>query len=156
MSLSPSSATAGQGTPAIYTVTVTNVGNATDTYNLAATGLPAGIKASFSPATITVPPGQSNFRDVTLTLTPAPGTAAADYPFTVTAVSTASSSATAMTEGTLTVVSNGVSVSLNPGSGAPGTTFQMTVTNTGTVADTYQPGAGRAGRSRFDSRRVSR
>jgi len=137
LSLSPSSVTAGQGTTAIYTVTVTNVGNETDTYNLTATGLPAGIQASFSPATITVPPGQSNFRDVTLTLTPAPGTAAAAYPFTVTAVSTTSSSATAMAQGTLTVVSNGVSVALSPGSGPPGTTFQMTVTNTGTVADTY-------------------
>ncbi len=137
LSLSPSSATAGQGTPATYTVTVTNVGTVTDTYNLAATGLPAGIQATFSPATITAPAGQSNFRDVTLTLTPAPGTAAADYPFTVTAVSTTGPSATAMAQGTLSVLANGVSVSLNPGSGAPGTTFQMTVTNTGTVADTY-------------------
>ncbi len=137
VSLSPSSATAGQGTSASYTVTVTNVGNATDTYNLAVMGLPAGIAASFSPATITAPPGQSNFRDVTLTLTPAPGTAAADYPFTVTAVSTTSSAATATTQGTLTVAANGVSVSLDPGSAAPGTTFQMTVTNTGTASDTY-------------------
>ena len=85
-------------------VIVTNVGNATDTYNLAATGLPAGIQASFSPTTMTVPPGQSNFRDVTVMLTPAPGTSAADYPFTVTAVSTTSSSATAMAQGTITVI----------------------------------------------------
>jgi uncharacterized membrane protein len=137
LSLSPSSATAGQGTPASYTVTVTNVGNLTDTYNLSVAGLPAGIQASFSQATITVPPGESNFRDVTLTLTPPLGATVGDDPFSVTATSTTDPTTSATADGTLDVVANGVSVGLNPPSGAPGTSFQMTVTNTGTVTDTF-------------------
>ena len=145
VSLSPKTATAGQGTPARYTVTVTNIGNVTETYNLTAMGLPAGIQASFSPATITVPPGQTNFRDVTLTLTPAPGTAAANVPFMVAAVSTSYSGDGQRPRPRSPSWPTACSVSLSPGSGPPGTTFQMTVTNTGTVADTYSPGAGRAG-----------
>ncbi len=39
--------------------------------------------------------------------------------------------------GTLNVLAGGVSVSLNPPSGVPGSSFQATVTNTGTVADTF-------------------
>jgi hypothetical protein len=35
------------------------------------------------------------------------------------------------------VTAGGVKVTLNPGSGTPGSRFQATVTNTGTVADTY-------------------
>ena len=35
------------------------------------------------------------------------------------------------------MTAGGVQVTLNPGSGAPGSGFQATVTNTGTVADTY-------------------
>src|SRR5262249_36646497 len=127
----------GQGTSTTYTVAVTNIGNETDTYNLTATGLPAGITASFSPATIAVPPGQSNFPDVTLTLPTAAGTAPASYSFMVTATSTSATSVTAAASATLNVVAEGVSVTLTPSSAAPGSTFQMTVTNTGTVVDTY-------------------
>ena len=35
------------------------------------------------------------------------------------------------------MTAGGVHVTLNPGSGAPGTSFQATVTNTGTITDTY-------------------
>ena len=37
----------------------------------------------------------------------------------------------------LQVLANGVSVALNTSTGIPGDTFQMTVTNTGTAADTF-------------------
>src|SRR5208283_1290939 len=42
-------------------------------------------------------------------------------------------------DGSLTVLANGVQVflTLTSGTGAPGSTFQMTVLNTGTVTDTY-------------------
>ena len=69
-------------------VQLTNTGSADDTFSLAATGLPAGVTASFGETTIDVPPGASNFRDVPLSLTVAQGTAPGSYPFTVTATST--------------------------------------------------------------------
>jgi uncharacterized membrane protein len=145
LALTPPTVTAGQGTSAVYTVAVTNVGEATDTYNLAVTGLPPGITASFSPATITVPPGASNFRDVTLILTPAPGTAAGSDPFTVTATSQTRSSVQSSAPGTLKVVSQGVSVALSPTSGTPGSTFHLMVTNTGTAKDTFDLSLGGPG-----------
>src|SRR5579875_1434759 len=136
MTMTPTKASAGQGDSAVYTLTLTNVGDATDTYTLSGS-FPKGVTASFSQPTITVPPGASNFRDVTLILTPQVGTAIGDDPFTVTATSTSDSSITATANGTLTVLSNGVSVSLTPPSAAPGSTFQLKVTNTGQTTDTF-------------------
>ena len=70
--LTPASATAGQGTSAQYVVRLTNTGSTDDTFSLATLGLPSGITASFGQTTIDVPPGVSNFRDVSLTLTAGP------------------------------------------------------------------------------------
>lgn len=137
LTLNPTPATAGQGTPATFTVRVTNVGDATDTYTLSAASLPADVSVSFSQTTVTVPAGLGNFRDVTLTLTPQPGATAGRVPFTVTARSTADSSVAAAAAGTLDVTANGVRVTLTATADAPGNTFQMTVTNTGSVPDTY-------------------
>ena len=83
-----------------------------------------------------MPPGAGNFRDVTLTLTVASGVAPGTYPFSLTATADDSTSS-ATANGTLTVMANGAQVSLSPTSGYPGNSFQMTVTNTGTVTDTY-------------------
>jgi len=145
LALRPAQATAGQGTSATYTVTVTNRGNLTDTYNLGVTGLPTGVNASFSTSTITVPPGTSNFRDITLTLTPAAGTKPGPYAFQVTATSTTQSSVTASASGTLKVVSQGVAVTLTSTSGAPGSTFSLKVTNTSTAKDTFDLSLGGPG-----------
>ena len=86
--LTPASASAGQGTSARYVVRLTNTGSATETFALAVQGLPAGVAAAFAQDTVDVPPGLSNFRDVLLILTPSPGTPAGSVPFTVTATST--------------------------------------------------------------------
>ena len=137
-SITPSQATAGQGDSASYSVQLINTGSADDTFSLAAAGLPPGVSASFGQTTIDVPPGVSNFRDDSLTLNVAAGIAPGTYPFTVTATSTNDSSASTMTSGTLVVVAGGVQVTLNPPSGAPGSGFQMTVTNTGTTSDTFK------------------
>ena len=131
--LTPATATAGQGTSAVYTVQLTNTGTADDTFTLTAAGLPAGVAAAFSQTTIDVPPGVSNFRDVTLTLTPQIGTAAGDIPFTVTATLTAMPAIASTAAGTLTVLPGGVGVSITPTSGGPATSYQLTVTNTGRV-----------------------
>jgi uncharacterized membrane protein len=137
VTLTPSQASAGQGTSVQYVVQLTNTGSSDDTFSPSAAGLPAGISAAFSQTSIDVPPGASNFRDVTLTLTPAVDTPAGKDPFTVTAASTTLSAVTGTAHGTLTVLGTGVSVWLNPPSGGPGTAFQMTVTNTGTASDTF-------------------
>jgi hypothetical protein len=127
---------AGQGNAAVHTLTLTNVGDTTDTYTLAGS-FPAGFTASFSLPTVPVPPGQGNFREIQLTLTPPPGTAAADYPFSVTATSTADAAVQATTAGTATVLANSVRVALTPASGDPGNIFELTMTNTGQVTDTF-------------------
>jgi hypothetical protein len=135
--LTPSQATAGQGTAAQYVVQLINIGSTDDTFGLAVTGLPAGVTASFGATTIDVPPGASNFRDVALTLTSSTGTAPGNIPFAVSATSTTLASVAGSAAGTLTVLGGGVSVSLNATSGAPGTTFMLTVTNTGATQDTF-------------------
>lgn len=135
--LTPAQAAAGQGTRARYVVRVTNVGNAADAFDLSVIGLPPGIAATLESATVAAPPGSSNFREVSLVLTPQPGTAPGSYPFSVTARSATDPSILAAAEGTLDVLANGVRVTLAPQAGNPGSTFQMTVTNTGQATDTF-------------------
>jgi hypothetical protein len=72
------------------------------------------------------------------TLTPSPGTAAGTYAFQVTAVSTTDAAVTATAPASLLVVSRGVRLTLTPASVAPGGTFRLTVTNTGTAKDTFE------------------
>ncbi len=137
VALTPAQASAGQATPANYVVQLTNTGSADDTFTLSTAGLPAGGTARFAHTSLDVPPGVSNLRDVPLVVTVPQGTRPGSYPFTVTATSTSAPTATSTTNGMLVVSADGVKVSLDPSSGAPGTGFQETVTNTGTVADTY-------------------
>jgi hypothetical protein len=101
------------------------------------TGLPQGIYASQGQTSVDLPPGASNFMDIPLTLTSSAGTTPGIVPFKVTAAA-GSTATTGSASGTLNVVAYGVSVSLTPGTGAPGMGFQLEVTNTGTSADTFQ------------------
>ncbi|HQU41768.1 MAG TPA: cadherin-like domain-containing protein, partial [Pirellulales bacterium] len=137
--LTPATASAGQGTSAAYTVELTNTGSADETYRLT-DSLPAGVTGTFSQTTIDVPPGVSNFRDVTLTLTPQVGTTAGNDAFSVTATSTSTlhPAVTSTADGTLTVVAGGVSVALTPGSTTPGSPLDLKVTNTGKASDTFK------------------
>ena len=134
--LSPSQASAGQGTSAAYVVQLINTGSADETFSLAAS-LPPDVVGTFAQGTVDVPPGVSNFRDVTLTLTLQVGAAPGADSFSVTATSTTVPSATTTADATITVLGGGVEVTLNPPSGAPGTGFQLTVTNTGQTSDTF-------------------
>jgi uncharacterized membrane protein len=135
--LTPAQASAGQGTSAQFVVQLTNTGSTDDTFSLTAAGLPSGVSAKFGETTIDVPPGASNFRDVTLTLTPKAGTTPGAIRFQIIATSTTKSTVSGTASGMLTVVASGVGVTLSPASGAPGSTFQMTVKNTGSVTATY-------------------
>ena len=136
LSLTPTQATAGQGTPATFAVRITNTGNVAETYSLAAGG-PANLLFTLGQQTVEVPPGLDNYREVSLTVTPQPGSSTGAMPFTVSAVSTVLPSVSDQKTGTLTVVANGVHVAINPTSGVPGSAFQLTVTNTGGVDDTF-------------------
>ena len=138
VALAPATATAGIGTSARYVVQLTNTGSTADTFTLSATGLPASIAAAWSETTITIPPGTSNFRDVTLLLAPAAGTAAGAYHFSIVAQSTSRAGLSSSAAGTLTVAAAGVSIVLTPTTGAPGSTFQLKITNTGKSKDTFK------------------
>jgi large repetitive protein len=141
MDLNPPTASGGQGNSTTYVARVTNTGNVTDTYTLTG-NFPAGFTGVFAQASVEVPAGLTNFREVLVTLSPPVGTAPGDFPFTVTATSTANGSVQDGANGTLSVVNLGVAVSLSPTTGAPVTPFEITVTNTGTVAETFDLGLG--------------
>ncbi len=139
VSLTPARAVAGQGTSASYVIQLTNVGSADDHFNISVTGLPGGVSASFSPNPffLNLPPSASNFRNVNLILTTANGTPPGDISFTITATSAALPTVSGSAQGTLGVVASGVVVSLDPQSDKPGASFHLTVTNTGTMQDTF-------------------
>ncbi|MBT8161145.1 MULTISPECIES: hypothetical protein [Arthrobacter] len=60
LQVAPASKSATQGTSASYNVVVQPSGGFTGSVSLAASGLPAGTVASFSPATVAVGPGSGN------------------------------------------------------------------------------------------------
>jgi hypothetical protein len=134
--LTPTQATGGQGTPTTFTVQLTNIGNASDTYTLTAT-TPAGVTATFDQASVTVPPGLSNFRQTLVHVTAAQGTAVGPQNFTVTATSQTNSQTQGAATGTLNVVAQGVGLAISPASVNPGGTLHLTVTNLGSVTDTF-------------------
>ena len=151
LQLSPPQAAVGPGQPASYVLTVTNVGDVTDTYNLVLNGVfPANTSSSFTStaagftpasgnasATLTVPPGLSNARQVTLTITTPQTASAGNLPFAVLATSTTAPSVTSSAPGSVNVLATGVGVTLSPQTASPGSQFMATVTNTGKVTGTY-------------------
>lgn len=136
VALDPIRATAGQGSPARFTVRVTNTGSETDNYLLELTGLPANVQAQLDQTFVEVPAGPAGSRVIGLSIQ-ADGVPAGQYPFTVRATSFLGSTTTGSASGTLVVSSRGVDVVLTPGSGAPGTSFQLNVTNQGDTTDTF-------------------
>ncbi len=135
--VTPTLAVAGQGTSATYTIRLTNTGSADATFALSISGLAAGVSATFGQTSVDVPAGTSNFRDISLLLTTTAGATLGTSAFTVTATSTDNHFLTNSASGTLNVVSNGVHLAITPNSGVPGGGFQLVVTNTGSVTDTF-------------------
>ena len=80
-SASPSSQTTAPGNSTTYTAAVTAQGNFAGTVSLSVSGLPSGVTASFSPATI------SGSGSSTLTVVTSTSTALGTYPLTITAYS---------------------------------------------------------------------
>lgn len=143
VSLSPSQSSAGQGTPAQFTARLVNTGNARDEYALSAQ-MAAGFAAQFSSSSVEVLPGQDNYREVLLRVVPQPGTVAGDHLFTVTATSTVDSSVACQVTGTVHVASAGVALGWSPGTGVPGSTFALMITNTGQQTQTFDLALGGA------------
>jgi hypothetical protein len=136
VTLTPTQADAGPGAPARYVVQVSNTGSAAESFFLTTSGLTKGIVASFGESFISMlPPGTSNYLNVPLTLTPPPGTASGTVTFTVTA--SGESLVTASATGIVVVQPYGISVSVSPSSALPGTLLEATVTNTGSLTDTF-------------------
>ncbi len=137
VSITPAQATAGIGTSATYVLQLTNTGSADGTFIPVITNLPFGVVAKFSQSSVDVPPGAANFRDITLTLTPGQGFPAGAVSFNAGAFLNTNQSVIGVAASTLTVVSNGVNVGLSLATNSAGNSFTMTVTNTGTVSDTF-------------------
>lgn len=137
IALAPAQATAGQGTTAHYTVQITNTGNSTETFKLGTVSLPGNITAVFDSPSVTIPPGASNFRQVGLSLTPAVGTLANDYPFSIQAAFNANSQIAGTAPGLLTVVNAGIALVFEQNSGNPGDSLGLRLTNIGSVEDDF-------------------
>jgi uncharacterized membrane protein len=143
--LDPPLATAGQASPAVYTLTVTNTGGVSDTYDIAF-NLPAGwsydLSANGQPRThLSLSPYVFNAAGLRLLVTPTDGTPPGDYSISAILTSRTDPSVQAIVPGTARVVPQGVTVGLSPHSTtmAPLDTalWNVTVTNTGADTDTF-------------------
>jgi uncharacterized membrane protein len=145
LSLAPTTVVAGRGTPAVYTATVTNLGSIDDLYTFALP-LPAGwsyqLSANDVPVTeLALPPALFNSADLLLTVTPALTATLGMQTLDLAVQSQSNPGVTAADSATINVLSRGVQVSITPASTILDPTdtgvLQVQVTNTGTVADSY-------------------
>lgn len=145
VALAPASAVGGPLTPAVFTVTVTNQGNLADSYDLDV-ALPAGWTHQFKVNgveidSLSLVPELFNAAEVLLLVTPPAGEAPGSYDVAVSAQSQSNSGVSDTADGTVQVQTRGVDVSITPASTTMLPTdsglWQVTITNTGTVADSY-------------------
>jgi hypothetical protein len=131
ISASPSAFSIDQGTAGTSTIQTTVLGDPNNAVALSASGLPTGITAAFSPATIPAPGAGSS----TMTITVASSVAAGTYPFTVGASGGVNNTAavTAVVIQTYTVtssVANGTGGTVTPASDTMATGSNVTLTMT--------------------------
>ncbi len=132
----PANLTIGRGGSGNVEVSILNTGNvATSVFvDVFAMPLPAGWTVSSSPSNLIVLPGGANTKVALVTFrVPAnapSGTTQFSLPLRY-------NFSTATVPLSVTVTPNGVSISINPQTGGPGTIYQATVTNTGSVSDTF-------------------
>lgn len=136
LEISPSIATAGQGTAAFYQIRTTNLGDTTQPVTLSGQ-FPPGVTAEFSPIEFEVLPGLSIFETSVLSLTPTVGTTPDDYPFQITVQSLSNPEIVGQASAVLKVSPFGVDVQLTPQESGPNSVFTMLVTNTGLEPDTF-------------------
>jgi PKD repeat protein len=145
LALTPDPAVTGPGATAMMDLTVTNLGNTQDSYDLALE-LPDGWTYTLDAngaetSTVTVPPQLFNSAHLDLALTPPPDATPGEYVITATATSQAQPDLVASASSTVELLVRGVQVEIEPASStlAPtaSATWQVTVTNTGSVASSY-------------------
>ena len=148
--LTPETGVAGPGTPVSFTLTTINTGSISETFEIDV-ALPAGwsylLDANGTAVSeLSLTPHVFNAADLLLLITPPLDATPGTVPFTVTAQSRSNPSVQGVTNGTVTVGDYGVVVSLTPESTtmAPTDTavWSVTVTNTGSIADSYDLVAG--------------
>ena len=145
LALAPDSPVGGPGAPAEFSLTVSNLGDVPDGYDLTL-DLPAGwsglLEANGAPLDqIDLPPHLFNSADLRLRLTPDLAAAPGLYPFSATATSSSGPGVQAVISGTVEVLPLGVVVAITPAatslSPLESGVWQVTITNTGSVADSY-------------------
>lgn len=145
LALDPESHVAGPGAPAEFSLAVSNLGDIPDGYDLALE-LPAGwsglVEANGAPLDqINLPPHLFNSADLRLRLTPDLAAAPGLYPFSATATSSSGPGVQAVISGTVEVLPLGVIVAITPAatslSPLASGVWQVTITNTGSVAESY-------------------
>jgi hypothetical protein len=137
--VTPASGTAGPGTSALFQVSVTNVGPSPDTFELSAyanfvSGLPPALQSTFDNAEPVIAPGATF--TASLSMKVPLGTPPQAVPFTVYAYGQAYGGQ-GQGQASVNVVANGLTLTLNPNSTVPNGTLPLTVTNTGSVSDTF-------------------
>ncbi|HRQ38150.1 MAG TPA: PKD domain-containing protein [Chloroflexota bacterium] len=145
LALAPIANVGGPGTPATFDLTVTNLGDVADGYDLAL-ALPSGwsgqLEANGAPVDeIALPAHLFNSADLRLRITPPVTAVAGDYEFSVTAVSQSGPGVQSTITGTVELLPLGVVLTINPAhtslSPLDSGVWQVTITNTGEVADSY-------------------
>ncbi|HLF26956.1 MAG TPA: PKD domain-containing protein [Anaerolineae bacterium] len=148
--LAPSQSTGGPGVPTLYHLTITNTGSLSDTYtfNVAAPeGWAYRLEANGAPVeAISLTPFVFNSAEVWLIVTPPADEAVGAYDFDVLVQSQNDPNAQAAVTGALDVSAYGMQVSILPEhttmNPTDAGTWQVRVTNTGSVADSYTLMAG--------------
>jgi uncharacterized membrane protein len=145
LALDPASSVAGPATPALFDLTVTNLGDAADSYDLSLdlpSGWSAALDANGTPVdSLSLPPHIFNSTSLRLLVTPDVTATPGDYEFSVTAVSQSGPGVQATITGMVEVLPLGVQVAIEPQqttmSPLENGLWQITITNTGTVADSF-------------------
>jgi uncharacterized membrane protein len=141
----PETVVTGPGATAVYTLTLTNVGDAADSYALsldAPAGWTADLTRYDAPISEIVLPGQLfNSAELLLFVTPAPDAQPGSYPITLTAQSLTEPGVVGTAVAIAEVSERGVQVSISPPNSlidprAPAT-WEIAITNLGSVADSY-------------------
>jgi len=163
--LSPIAGVGGSGTPVTYTLSLTNMGTALDAYDIDIT-LPAGwsyqLLANEEPvSSLMLTPHLFNEGELLLVVVPPVGTVPATYPVSAHIQSRSMAGVTAVANANLIVTERGVQVNITPDSvnisPLDSFTWQVTITNSGSVADSYDLTAGGiiAGSASFSPSSVS-
>jgi uncharacterized protein YegL len=134
--LTPLEPRAGQGTPATFRGTITNLGDRTDTFALASV-VPPGFAVALTDPALSIAPGSVAARSVVVTVTPPPGTPVGSAPLTLEAVSTADANVRDADMASVDVLGLGVDVTFEPGAAMAGGPLALRVRNTGSTPDSY-------------------